>query len=450
MEKMMRQAQVVRPHNLDEYLINLLKSIYRTRNLSVEEVSQWLTSAPLNSYFRVNTLKITPLEVMTSINEQILNLKRLKNSKNKQHSVRVHKHLSDCIVISPMDKSLLDLSPKNEEVVVDIATGQSALRGSHIFAPGIMAMTPEVKVDSFISVYADLAKGCKRGYQKYYDNPMKMFVGNGIAKMNRRQLFNGDINPKGIAVEMTDPVTGIPSFKLPDEYGMLQNLPSIVTGHALDVNENNLKVLDMCAAPGNKTTHIATLMNNKGSIDAIDKSKTKLKKVELRCNSFGIQNVKIHHFNSLISVDTNNINNNDNKPPFKNESFDRVLLDAPCSNLGQRPLLNIQVDGNLIKSFPALQRKLLINAVDLVKPGGILVYSTCTITLEENEHNVAWVLEKFPQMELIEINSEIGSPGIATQVGLNENVCRFVRRFGPENAEEDSIGFFISKFQKKA
>lgn len=413
---MMRQAQVVRPHNLDEYLMSLLKSIYKTRNLSVEEVSQWLTSAPLNSYFRVNTLKITPLEVMTSINEQISNLKQKKNNKKEQHSVRVHKHLSDCIVISPMDKSLLDLSHKNEEVIVDIATGQSALRGSHIFAPGIMAMAPEVQVDSFISVYADLAKGCKRGYQKYYDNPMKMFVGNGIAKMNRRQLFNGDINPKGIAVEMTDPVTGIPSFKLPDEYGMLQNLPSIVTGHALDVNDNNLKVLDMCAAPGNKTTHIATLMNNKGSIDAIDKSKTKLKKVELRCNNFGIQNVKIHHFDSLISVDTNNINNNDDRPPFKNESFDRVLLDAPCSNLGQRPLLNIQVDKNLIKSFPALQRKLLINAVDLVKPGGILVYSTCTITLDENEHNVAWVLEKFPQMELIEINSEIGSSGIATQV----------------------------------
>ncbi|XP_008186878.1 putative methyltransferase NSUN6 isoform X3 [Acyrthosiphon pisum] len=384
---MMRQAQVVRPHNLDEYVLNLLKSIYKTRNLSVEEVSQWLTSAPLNSYFRVNTLKITPLEVMTSINEQISNLKRLKNIEKKQHSVRVHKHLSDCIVISPMDKSLLDLSPKKEEVIVDIATGQSVLRGSHIFAPGIMAMAPEVQVDSFISVYADLAKGCKRGYQKYYDNPMKMFVGNGIAKMNRRQLFNGDMNPKGIAVEMTDPATGIPSFTLPNEYGMLQNLPSVVTGHALDVNENNLKVLDMCAAPGNKTTHIAILMNNKGSIDAVDKSKTKLNKVELRCKHFGIQNVKIHHFDSL--------------------------------------------------------------AINLVKPGGILVYSTCTITLEENEHNVAWVLEKFPQMELIAINSEIGSPGIATQDGLNKDLCEFVRRFGPENAEEDSIGFFISKFQKR-
>lgn len=55
--------------------------------------------------------------------------------------VRVHKHLSDCIVVSPMEKSLLDTSPKSEEVIVDIHTGQSALRGSHIFAPGVMGLT---------------------------------------------------------------------------------------------------------------------------------------------------------------------------------------------------------------------------------------------------------------------------------------------------------------------
>lgn len=88
----------------------------------------------------------------------------------------------------------------------------------------------------------------------------------------------------------------------------------------------------------------------------------KLKKVQHRCNLFGITNVRFHHFDSLISVDTNNTNNNsDNKPPFKVESFDRVLLDAPCSNLGQRPLLKIEADEKLIKSFPILQRKLLKN-----------------------------------------------------------------------------------------
>lgn len=69
-------------------------------------------------------------------------MKQVKNNEKQQHSIRLHTHLCDCIVISPMDKSLLDLCPKKDEVIVDIATGQSVLRGSHIFAPGIMAMTP--------------------------------------------------------------------------------------------------------------------------------------------------------------------------------------------------------------------------------------------------------------------------------------------------------------------
>lgn len=87
-----------------------------------------------------------------------------------------------------------------------------------------------------------------------------------------------------------------------------------------------------------------------------------MQKVQKQCDNFGIKNVKIHHFDSLIIVDLYNKNNsNEHKPPFKIESFDRVLLDAPCSNLGQRPLLNIEADKNLIKSFPTLQRKLLAN-----------------------------------------------------------------------------------------
>lgn len=72
--------------------------------------------------------------------------------------------------------------------------------------------------------------------------------------------------------------------------------------------------------------------------------------------------MRIHHFDSLINVDLNNTNkDNENRPPFKVESFDRVLLDAPCSNLGQRPLLKIEADENLVNSFPALQKKLLKN-----------------------------------------------------------------------------------------
>ncbi|XP_050536587.1 tRNA (cytosine(72)-C(5))-methyltransferase NSUN6 isoform X2 [Daktulosphaira vitifoliae] len=402
----------------------------------------------MKTYYRVNTIITTPSDVVASIQEQLLKLKCIK-CKDDLPSVKVHKYLDDCIVISPIKKSLLDIHPKNEEIVVDIATGQSVLRGSHIFAPGVMAMAPDIKIDSSISVYADLAKECKRGYQKHYKNPLKMFVGNGIVKMDRRQLFSGDMNPKGVAIEITDPLSGIPAFTLPETHGLLQNLPSVVVGHALDLKGKNLKVLDMCAAPGNKTSHIATLMNNSGFIDAVDKSKTKLKKIEQKCEDFGLKNVKIHHYDSLILIDTNNRNNELNKPPFKKDSFDRVLLDAPCSNLGQRPLLKIEANENLIKSFPILQKKLFANAVELLKPGGILVYSTCTITFEENEQTVAWALEKFPHIELIKIDPVIGSSGLLDS-GLSEEKCNLVRRFGPDDVENDSIGFFIAKFIKKS
>lgn len=84
--------------------------------------------------------------------------------------------------------------------------------------------------------------------------------------------------------------------------------------------------------------------------------------------------MRIHHFDSLVNVDLNNKNNdNEHRPPFKVESFDRVLLDAPCSNLGQRPLLKIEADENLVQSFPVLQRKLLKNVshkdIDIKKLG---------------------------------------------------------------------------------
>lgn len=65
----------------------------------------------------------------------------MKHFENKP-LVKTHSLLNDCIVVSPMDNSLLDINPRSKEVIIDIATGQSALRGSHIFAPGIMAMTP--------------------------------------------------------------------------------------------------------------------------------------------------------------------------------------------------------------------------------------------------------------------------------------------------------------------
>ncbi|KAK4322389.1 hypothetical protein Pmani_006848 [Petrolisthes manimaculis] len=154
------------------------------------------------------------------------------------------------------------------------------------------------------------------------------------------------------------------------------------------------------------------------------------------------------------------------KPPYPRSSFKWILLDAPCSALGQRPQLHTKMSIKELQSFPVIQRRLLQNAVTLLQPGGRLVYSTCTITSEENEKMVKWVLDNFSDMELVEIDMELGRPGLP-HCGLNEEQCRKVRRFGPTfiqdssspktltdsnlaSEDNDTIGFFIAMFGKMA
>ena len=114
-------------------------------------------------------------------------------------------------------------------------------------------------------------------------------------------------------------------------------------------------------------------------------------------------------------------------PPFPEEYFDRILLDAPCSGLGQRPQFFNKIKMKELRSFPKIQRKLFCSAVRLLKPGGVLVYSTCTNNSEENENIVSWAQNTFENLEL-----------------------KQTQNFGhPEDKQIDSITFFMSKFVKK-
>ena len=88
-------------------------------------------------------------------------------------------------------------------------------------------------------------------------------------------------------------------------------------------------------------------------------------------------------------------------PPFPAESFDKILLDAPCSALGQRPSLSNPISSKELASYPSLQRKLLSAAVKLLRRNGTLVYSTCTFTSGENEDQIGWLLERYKEMRLL-------------------------------------------------
>jgi protein phosphatase len=165
----------------------------------------------------------------------------------------------------------------------------------------------------------------------------------------------------------------------------------MLAAYALDVKDG-MSVLDCCAAPGGKTTHIAQLMNNTGSVIALDLHKHKVKLIEELVCRLGLTNVRAEALDSRKA-----------KERFREASFDRILIDAPCSGLGvirHKPDIKWRKSPDDINMLAVVQAEILETVAPLLKPGGKLVYSTCTIEKEENEEVVASFLKQHPQFSL--------------------------------------------------
>ena len=134
---------------------------------------------------------------------------------------------------------------------------------------------------------------------------------------------------------------------------------------------------------------------------------------------------------------------------FYPESFDRILLDPPCSALGLRPRLSMITEGiEDLWKISEYQKKFVDNAVTLLKAGGTMTYSTCTFNSSENEEMVSYILAQYPSMKLVPIDIEFGLPGLSNK-GLTEEQCQCVKRFDPSNESIDTMGFFVAKFVKE-
>lgn len=164
----------------------------------------------------------------------------------------------------------------------------------------------------------------------------------------------------------------------------IQNAASWLPVIALDAQPGEV-VLDMCAAPGGKTSHIAQRASNKAQITANDNSRPRLHKLQRNLERLGVENViyTLHDATMLSRY-------------LEPESFDKILLDAPCSGEGMMQL-DTKKDFESwsvahVKRLQKLQKKLIVQAWRLLKPGGTLVYSTCTIAPEENEAVVDYLL----------------------------------------------------------
>ena len=166
-------------------------------------------------------------------------------------------------------------------------------------------------------------------------------------------------------------------------------------------------ILDLCAAPGGKTTFIGELTGNQGSVVAVDRYETKLDLIRKGCVRLGIIDV------SFAVADARE---------FTAEPADKVLVDAPCSGLGtlrKKPDIKWKRQPEDIVNLCALQREILDNAATLVKAGGVLVYSTCTTEPEENRMQVEGFLQRHDDF-IVEDASAFVARAVGTPAGHSE------------------------------
>jgi tRNA (cytosine40_48-C5)-methyltransferase len=208
-------------------------------------------------------------------------------------------------------------------------------------------------------------------------------------------------------------------------YYYLQEAASQTISEILDPKEDEL-ILDMCSAPGSKTTHLSQLMKNKGTIIALDSNLKRIEALKNNLERMKCKNVIVYRKDAKYANDFN-------------LKFDKILLDAPCSGnflIEEDWFEKRDIEGILKNAIE--QKKLIAAAIRILKKDGILIYSTCSLEPEENEEIIEYVLDNF-DIQLENINLKIG------EKGLTEKTKKCIR-FWPEKTHTQ--GFFLAKIKK--
>jgi len=209
----------------------------------------------------------------------------------------------------------------------------------------------------------------------------------------------------------------------------IQDKASALVSHIINPQDEQV-IFDVCAAPGGKSMHVGQLLENKGRVFAIDRSSRRLLELTSKLSIHGFQN--IHVLNAVGEKVTD----------FLRIKADKIVVDPPCSGTGtfiSRPFSKWKLKQKDLDILIKIQWKLLVSVVKAIKDKGEIVYSTCSITLEENEQIIQRFLKEFPEFALTPMKPFIGVPGY---LGLTET-----QRLFPHL--HDTEGFFIAKLKKK-
>lgn len=295
---------------------------------------------------------------------------------------------------------------------------------------------PEWMVEKVIKDYG--IENAKNMFASLYEN-----VGATSIRVNNSKISTEEciklLEKEGVHVEKAfyvenaleisgyDSLAFLESFE--KGYFQVQDVSSMLVGLAADPKPGD-KIIDICAAPGGKSIHVADLLKGTGHVEARDLTDYKVSLIEENITRCEFENISAKRADALILDEA------------AKETADIVIADLPCSGLGvlkKKSDIKYRMSQSQIEELAQLQRDILKNAVTYVKSGGTLIYSTCTIAKEENDLQVDWILENLP-LQLVSFE------GCLCEEVLENTDREGVLQLLPGREKTD--GFFLAKFRK--
>ena len=296
---------------------------------------------------------------------------------------------------------------------------------------------PEWLVEKVIKDYG--MEHAKNMFDSLYENVGATTIRVNTSKISTEECVKllekeGVHVEKGAYVENALEISGYDSLGFLEifekGYFQVQDVSSMLVGLAANPKSGD-HVIDICAAPGGKSIHVADLLNGTGHVESRDLTDYKVGLIEENIFRCGFKNITAKRADALMFDET------------AKETADIVIADLPCSGLGvlkKKSDIKYRMTQSQIEELVQLQRAILKNAVTYVKSGGTLIYSTCTIAKEENDLQVDWILENLP-LQLVSLE------GCVCEELLKDCKREGVLQLLPGREKTD--GFFLAKFQKR-
>ncbi|MBD3193088.1 MAG: methyltransferase domain-containing protein [Candidatus Heimdallarchaeota archaeon] len=322
-----------------------------------------------------------------------------------------HPLLEEMILIQTKGPRALPYLPATPRITCDKIAAENVFIGANLFWPGVQKV-PKLRKEEQVSI----------------TSPLDQIVAIGISNMH-----SGERKTSGIAIRTIQSFYEVPSLRKLGFHGSgkvySQSLPAAYVAHVLNPKPREV-IVDLCAAPGGKATSAAILTRDKAKIIAFDRSKKRIKKMQQLIKQQQLTSIRIIRANSIEYFKSHNIR------------ADKVIVDPSCSAIGVRPKMYEKTTDKEIISVSKYQKSFLWVAEKILRKGGTITYSTCTLEPEENEKVIAYAVQELGLKE-IEPELVMGTKGEDTGDGLE---LESMRRFYPD--QFDTPGFFVAKLVK--